>query len=143
MTVVWDKHVDGVRYQVRTAGRTHRLYTNGVFHSQYNPANPVTGHVWDLLMVPAFFRAIGSVRRVLVLGVGGGAVIGLLRRFVVPDAIVGVELNPLHLFVARRFFGVGQQAARLVQADAVRWARDYPGPPFDMIVDDLFGEQNG
>ncbi len=143
MAVVWQKHVHGVQYQVRAAGRTRRFYTNGVFHSQYNPAIPMTGHVWDLLMVPAFFHAMGSVRRVLVLGVGGGAVIGLLRRFVVPDAIVGVELNPLHLFVARRFFGVGQQAARLVQADAVKWIRDYQGPPFDMIVDDLFGEQNG
>ncbi len=143
MAVIWEKQVDGVHYQVRSAGSTRRLYTNGVFHSQYNPANPVTGHVWDLLMVPAFFYAAGSVRRVLVLGVGGGAVIRLLRRFVVPDAIVGVELNPLHLFVARRFFGVGQQTARLVQADAMKWIRDYRGPPFDMIVDDLFGELNG
>ena len=92
-----------MRYQVRTAGRTRRLYTNGVFHSQYNPANPVTGHVWDLLMIPAFFHAPDSVQRVLVLGVGGGAVIGLLRRFVSPAAVVGFELSPLHVFVARRF----------------------------------------
>ena len=143
MAILWEKQVDGVHYEVRRAGRTRRFYTNGVFHSQYNPANPVTGHVWDLLMVPAFFYAVGSVRRVLVLGVGGGAVIGLLHRFVVPDAVVGVELNPLHLFVARRFFGVGRQSARLVRADAVKWIRDYRGPPFDMIVDDLFGELNG
>lgn len=78
MAVLWEKHVDGVRYQVRAAGRTRRFYTDGVFHSQYNPLNPVTGHVWDLLMIPAFFYATGSVGRVLVLGVGGGAVIGLL-----------------------------------------------------------------
>ncbi len=143
MAVLWEKRVNGVSYEVRTAGRTRRLYSNGVFHSQYNPASPVTGHVWDLLMIPAFFHAPGSVRRVLVLGVGGGAVIALLQRFVAPGAIVGVELNPLHLFVARRFFGITQRSVHLVRADARTWVRDYDGPPFDMIIDDLFGEQNG
>ena len=143
MAVIWEKHVDGVSYQVRTAGRTRRLYTNGVFHSQYNPVNPVTGHVWDLLMIPAFFHAPERVRRVLVLGVGGGAVIGLLQRFVTPEAVVGVELNPLHLQVARRFFGVRQRSVHLVQSDARPWIEDYAGPPFDMIIDDLFGERDG
>ncbi len=143
MAVLWEKRVNGVSYEVRTAGRTRRLYSDGVFHSQYNPARPVTGHVWDLLMIPAFFHAPGSVRRVLVLGVGGGAVIALLQRFVAPRAMVGVELNPLHLFVARRFFGITQRSVHLVRADARTWIRDYDGPPFDMIIDDLFGEQNG
>ncbi len=143
MAILWAKQAGGVTYQVRSAGRTRRLYANGVLHSQYNPANPVTGHVWDLLMVPAFFHPPGSARRILVLGVGGGAVIGLLGRFVAPGALVGVELNPQHLFVARRFFGVAQQAVHLVQADARTWIQHYAGPPFHMIIDDLFGEQDG
>ncbi len=143
MAILWERYVDGVAYQVRTAGRTRRLYTNGVFHSQFSPVTPLTGHVWDLLMLPAFFQAAGLMRRVLVLGVGGGAVIGLLQRFVMPRSIVGVELNPVHLFVARRFFAVAVPPVRLVQADARAWVTDYRGPPFDMIVDDLFGEQDG
>ncbi|HHH44614.1 MAG TPA: class I SAM-dependent methyltransferase, partial [Gammaproteobacteria bacterium] len=93
MSLVWQKQADGVDYQVRRAGRTLRLYTNGVFHSQYNPARPVTGSVWDLLLVPAFFYPPAELQRILVLGVGGGAVIQNLRRFVQPQQIVGVELN--------------------------------------------------
>jgi spermidine synthase len=75
VSLLWERRIGGTLYQVRNAGRTRRLYTNGVFHSQYNPARPVTGSVWDLLLLPAFFYAPGELRRVLVLGVGGGAVI--------------------------------------------------------------------
>jgi spermidine synthase len=130
-------------YQVRRAGRTLRLYTNGVFHSQYNPGRPATGSVWDLLLLSAFFYAPGELRRVLVLGVGGGAVIRQLQQFVQPELIVGVELSGVHLSIARRFFGVQGDDVELHQADAVEWLRTYRGPAFDMIVDDLFADCDG
>lgn len=143
MALLWERRVDGTLYQVRSAGRTRRLYTNGVFHSQYNPVRPVTGSVWDLLLLPAFFYAPGELRRVLVLGVGGGAVIRQLCQFIQPEAIVGVELNTVHLSIARRFFGVKGAGVLLEQADAVDWVRRYRGPGFDMIVDDLFADDAG
>jgi len=143
MSIVWQKRADGVDYQVRRAGRTLRLYTNGVFHSQYNPARPVTGSVWDLLLLPAFFFRPGELRRILVLGVGGGAVIQNLRRFVQPQQITGVELNPVHLSVAKRFFGVHGDDVQLLEADAIDWVRRYEGPAFDLVIDDLFGEVDG
>ena len=143
MAVIWTRSVGDTRFEVRRAGRSVRLYTNGVFHSQYNPANPAAGAVWNLLMLPAFFRPSGSVRRVLLLGVGGGAVIRLLDHYVRPQRVIGVELDPTHLYIARRFFGVTAQRAELIEADAVDWLRRYRGPPFDLIIDDLFGEQDG
>lgn len=94
-------------------------------------------------MLPAFFYAPGEIRRILVLGVGGGAVIQLLNHFIQPDSIVGVELNPVHIQVAKRYFGVDQREANLVCADAREWVSDYQGPPFDMIIDDLFFEEEG
>ena len=139
MAILWQKRVGDTLYEVRTAGRSRRLYANGVFHSQYHPQRPHAGGVWDLLMLPAFFRPPARIRRILVLGVGGGTVIHLLRRFVQPAEIVGVELNPVHLQVARQFFDIREDMARLHQADAVQWLNDYQGPPFDMIIDDLFG----
>lgn len=143
MAIVWQQTVGGSHYQVRSAGRTRRLYTNGVFHSQYHPDRALAGGIWDLLWLPALFRPPGRIRRVLLLGVGGGAVIHALQRHVRPVEIVGVERNPVHLQVARRFFGVTDRLARLVQGDAVHWLQDYHGPSFDMIIDDLFGEENG
>ncbi len=142
MAILWSRDVGGTRYEVRSAGRTRRLYANGVFHSSYNPANPVTGGVWDLLMMPAFFYPPGAIRRVLLLGVGGGTVIRQLREFVRPRKIVAVDLDPVHLDVARRFFGVEGEDVRLVEADARQWlARDRA--QYDLVIDDLFGERNG
>jgi len=143
MALLWSKHSGGTRYEVRTAGNSLRLYTDGVFHSQYNPARPVTGSVWDLLFLPAFFYPPGHIRRVLVLGVGGGAVIRQLRHFVEPAEIIGVELSATHLMLARKFFGLRAKNTRLVQADAMRWIADYRGAKFDLIIDDLFGEEDG
>lgn len=143
MAILWQKNLNGTRYVVRTAGKTRRLYTNGVFHSQYHPTRATTGGIWDLLMLPAFFYPSKKIQRVLVLGVGGGAVIRQLHRYIEPAEIVGVELNPVHLEVAQRFFGVDKSMAQLHQADAIQWVRDYDGPKFDMIIEDLFGEEKG
>ncbi|HEX6930103.1 MAG TPA: class I SAM-dependent methyltransferase [Gammaproteobacteria bacterium] len=142
MAVLWATERDGTRYEVRSAGRTRRLYSNGVFHSSYNADRPVTGGVWDLLMMPAFLYPPGSIRRVLLLGVGGGTVIRQLREFVRPREIVAVDLNAVHLDVAQRFFGVRGRDVTLVHADARDWlARDRRR--YDLVIDDLFGERDG
>ena len=143
MSIVWKKETERGSYQVRKVGNSVRLYTNGVFHSQFNPVRPVRGSFWELLIVPAFFHDPGILRRVLVLGVGGGAVIRLLNLFVKPREIIGVELNPVHIHIAERFFGIDQMQAQIVQGDAVAWLEDYHGPAFDLIIDDLFGEGDG
>jgi spermidine synthase len=142
VAIIWSKQEGDTRYEVRSAGNTRRLYTNGVFHSQYNPASPVTGSVWDLLLLPAFFRP-GAVRRVLVLGVGGGAVIRQLNHFLQPEQIVGVELNPVHLEVAREFFAVEAGNVELFLDDAIWWVKQYRGEPFDLVIDDLFSDNDG
>jgi spermidine synthase len=94
-------------------------------------------------MLPAFFYPPGEIKRVLLLGVGGGAVVQLLRQFVAPQEIVGIELNPVHIQVAKRFFKLNSQQVQLVQADALRWLQSYSGEPFDLIIDDLFTELDG
>ncbi len=143
MALLWQHSENGTNYQVRSAGQTRRLYTNGVFHSQYNPNHPVTGNIWDLLLLPAYFVPAGMVKRVLLLGVGGGAVIQLLRRYIQPELITGVEINPIHLSVARRYFGVKGTDVELVQADAIQWLADYKDAAFDLVIDDLFSDADG
>lgn len=143
MATIWSKSTSVAHFEVRRAGCSVRLYRNGVFHSQFNERRPISATPWSLLLLPAYFRPAGSIRRVLVLGVGGGAVIRLLHHCLRPDEIVGVELDPTHISVARRFFGVSSRMAQLVQADARDWLHCYRGPPFDLIIDDLFGEAEG
>lgn len=143
MAILWRKALDGVRYEVRSAGRTVRLYTNGVLHTQYNPARLLTGSVWDLLLLGALTQPRARIRRVLVLGVGGGAVIRQLLHLL-PDAhVTGVELNPVHIDLARRFFGLRDARVELHCENAITWLALYDGEPFDLVIDDLFGERDG
>ena len=143
MAIIWEKRQGDTHYEVRSAGGSRRLYTNGVFHSQYNPNNPVTGNVWDLLLLPVFFYNPGEIKRILMLGVGGGAVIQQLNYFIEPEEIVGIEYDPVHIDIAQRFFDIKQDNVSLHHADAVKWLEDYRGPKFDLIIDDLFGEVDG
>lgn len=143
MALLWEKRAAGVHYEVRNAGRTIRLYSNGVLHTQYNPARLLTGSVWDLLLLGSLFVPRERRRRVLVLGVGGGAVIHQLLQ-VFPDAhITGIELNPVHIAVARRFFGVRGERVELVCENAITWLAMHDGAPFDLVIDDLFGDRDG
>lgn len=143
MALLWFKQDGAERYELRQAGRSLRLYTNGVFHSQYNTAHPVAGGIWDLLLLPAFALPEGRPRRVLLLGVGGGAVVRQLNHFLSPDLIVGVELNPVHLTLARDFFHVEARNVCLLEADARYWLEAYQGPAFDLVIDDLFSDTDG
>ncbi len=143
MAVIWQKRISDKLYEVRSAGRTRRLYTNGVLHSQFNPGDVITGSVWDLLMLPAFFYPPQEIRSVLVLGVGGGAVFHQLNAFVHPAKMVGVELDGQHIRVAKRFFDLKYKNLTLYEADAYEWIESYSGPPFDMIIDDLFCDGDG
>lgn len=147
MALVWEKRVGNNRYEVRSHGATVRLYSNGVFHSQWNSNDPLKGSLWELLFLPVFFRPVQQVRRVLILGVGGGALIRLLQRYLSPEEIVGVDIDRYHLTVARRYFGV--RGAELVCADARVYVSEQGAAKgtgtrtFDLIVDDLFGHCDG
>jgi len=143
VAIVWQSSTGDDHYQVRTAGKSVRLYKNKVFHSQWNDSRPLSGGVWDLLFLPALFLPADSVRRVLLLGVGGGAVIRQYLSFLSVEQVVGVELDALHLKVAREFFGVNQPNVELHQADALEWVASYRGPKFDVVIEDLFTEKDG
>ncbi len=143
MAIKWSKKINGCHYEVRTAGATCRLYTNNVFHSQYNPNKVMQGGIWDLLTLPAFAYPENKIQRVLVLGVGGGTVINQLQHYLKPESITGIELNPVHLFVAKKYFSVKHPSIKLIESDAIQWLENYKGKKFDLIIDDLFGHQDG
>jgi len=143
VAIVWQSSSGDDHYQVRTAGQSVRLYKNKVFHSQWNNKRPLSGGVWDLLFLPSLFLPAGSVRRILLLGVGGGAVIRQYLSFFPVEQVIGVELDAMHLKIAREYFGVNQANVELQQADAMEWVASYSGPKFDVVIEDLFTEKDG
>lgn len=147
MALLWAKQSADCCYEVRSAGHSVRLYSNGVFHSQWNPNRVFSDAVWDLLGLAAFPVATAVAGkhplRVLVLGVGGGAVIRQLLSLLDVRLIQGIDLDPTHLAISRRWFGLsGFPQVKLVVADAVDWVANYKGPAFDLVIDDLFGHSD-
>ncbi len=143
MTLLWDQAIAGTHYSVRQSGASIRLYSNRVFHSQWNPNKPFAGGVWDCLSLPVMYRQPDNVQRVLVLGVGGGAVIRQLQHLLGEHQLTGVELDACHLDIAQRWFGIDGTIVNLVHGDALQWLANYTGEPFDLIIDDLFGHGEG
>jgi SAM-dependent methyltransferase len=142
VATLWRRNFGGTRYEVREHGSTRRLFSDGVFHSAWNERTGLTGRAWDLFL-PAAFALPAPPRRVLVLGIGAGAVLLQYRRFIDPAFMLGVDLDPVHLDIGRRFFGLDRVGVTLVQADARDWVAAWDGPPFDLVVEDLYGHRGG
>jgi spermidine synthase len=142
LALLWEKHHQGNHYQVKSAGRTIRLYTNGVFHSQFNTRRPFSGQVWDLLSLPVFFHRSFQAKRILVLGLGGGAVVKQLEHLLKPQLITAIELDPIHIYIAQHFFHLQSSTSDVIEADAVQWVNNYQGEKFDLIIDDLFADDD-
>jgi spermidine synthase len=120
VALIWETEQDEVRYEVRRAGQTLRLFANGVQHSEFHPKRLLTGSVWDLLWLPALLHEPARFRRVL----------------------MAVELDGVHLQVAREVFGIDAFGVETWQGDAQQWLREYQGEPFDLIIEDLFAPSN-
>lgn len=147
MALIWQKQVlqtDGTRndYQIRNAGKSLRLYRNKVFHTQYHPERIVTGDIWELLLIASLH--IPTQCRVLVLGAGGGAIINLLQYFLSPKHIDVIDLDPTILYLCERFFLTQKNNVHLIEADAKHWLEQQKSHvKYDLIIDDLFGEDAG
>lgn len=151
MAIVWQETRDGTHYEVRNAGKTLRLYTDKVLHSQYNFDKKLTGSVWDLLFLPALCLQSTESRakplRVLVLGVGGGAVIHMMNEFFDCENITGIEMNATHIEIAKKYFKLNLETINLIEADAISWVESHSAlnknnEKFDIIIDDLFYEED-
>lgn len=136
MSLIHREHVRGKTYEIRQAGASIRLYTNGAFHSQWNPNHIFSGAVWDLLSLPCLF-AQTPPRNSLMLGVGGGAGINQLRFLFPHVQLTGVEIDRVHLNLAQRFFKAGGPHTTFVLDDALEFIRQRPHP-YDVVIDDLY-----
>ena len=139
MVLLYESRDQRAHYRVTRAGRSVRLYKNGIFHTQYNPHNVFTGSVWDLLSIPVLF-ATSLPQSVLMLGVGGGGAIHQLHALAQPDRITGIEIDPVHIRIAKRFFDLDDSKIQFIQADAINWVRVNHRRRFDLVVDDIFIE---
>jgi spermidine synthase len=125
------------RSEVVRRGGALELRVDGTFASLYRADTPLTGSVWDALAAPLLALAPARRRSVLILGLGGGSAARLARALAPRARIVGVEIDPQVVALARRWFALGELALEVVEADAERYlARTRER--FDAVLEDVF-----
>lgn len=165
MVQLWQFDNASDNYEIRRAGNSLRLYRNDIFHSQYNGGRLANGGVWDMLWLPIFFSEVEKIERMLLLGVGMGAALLKLHRLLPQVQFTAVDIDPVHLFIARQLIDnpdhdalfkqladtnfsehqlrkqtVYSQDGRVsfVCADAIEWVRRNNKRQYSAIIDDLF-----
>ena len=132
-----DRAVPHVRVQRTGDGKF--LFVDGSCASIWRPGRAFTGGSWDLLAAPVLLAPADRAPRVLLLGVGGGTVIRVVRALRPEADIVAIDLDAEVLAVARRAFALDSLGAHIVCADAQRYIAERDGrAPFDVIIDDIY-----
>ncbi|MGI9433154.1 MAG: spermidine synthase [Myxococcota bacterium] len=125
------------RSRVVVSGGGRELRVDGTFASFYTPGQVTRGSVWDALGASVLALPSARRRRVLVLGLGGGSVARLVRALAPRAQIVGVEIDPEVVALARRWFDLDDLRVELVVDDARHFlARERRR--FDAVIEDVF-----
>ena len=126
-----------VRSRVVEQRGGRELRVDGTFASFYRPGQVATGSVWDALGASVLALAPARRRRILVLGLGGGSVARLARALAPRATIVGVEIDPEVVTLARRWFDLDALGVEVVVEDARSFlARERRR--FDAVLEDVF-----
>lgn len=125
------------RVRIDDSGGMRSLVVDETFASSFRPGEVATHCVWDAIAAPILWLSPKRRRRILILGLGGGSV-ARLARAMAPDAeIVGVELDPEVVRLARAHLELDALDLRIEIADALAWLKTAKGR-FDAILEDIF-----
>ncbi len=95
----------------------------------------LTGSYYDYFLLGPL---LSGGRRVLVLGVAGGTSLKQLVSAYPDVEVVGVDLDPEVIDVARRFFGLGELPRLRLVAEDARWYLESTRERYDVIAIDLY-----
>jgi len=85
-----------------------------------------------------------SVSNCLILGLGGGTVVQLIKNRWPEAKIIGVEIDPEIIKIGRKFFGLGEiKNLEIIKANAFKWVDSHFNDlnhqsKFDLIIIDLY-----
>lgn len=121
---------------VRRAGALE-LRVRGTFASCYRPGSALTGSVWDAIAAALLALPPRRAPSVLLLGLGGGSAARVARALAPAARIVGVEIDPEVVALARRHFDLDALGVEVIEADASEYLAR-AGERFDAVLDDVF-----
>jgi len=113
------------------------LRIDGTFASYWEPGRVATGSVWDAVAAPILALPPARRRSLLLLGLGGGSAARLARALAPRARVVGVEIDPEVVRLARRHFDLDSLGLEVVVADAQHYLAR-ARRRFDVILEDVF-----
>lgn len=128
---IW-KTRDGYDFEV--AGGTHATWSR---------SRMLTGYIWDALTAATLLHTGSPLKRILVLGFGGGTVVRQMRHFLPEAHITAVEIDPMMIDLAHTYMATDSLRAQIILGDGYAYAAQ-SAPIFDVVLDDIFvGLQTG
>lgn len=111
-------------------------------HSEYDPAEPYTGEVWDFILLQPFFQQEKREQTVSIVGVAGGtsfrildAVLGNRFNF----QFTGAEIDPKTEEIAREYFGLGDyENLDMYNMDGRLYVRGLEDDSVDVMMVDAY-----
>lgn len=125
------------RVEVREGARGRELRVDGQLASVQRPGATLTDPVWYALAAPLLALPPVRRKRLLVLGLGAGSGVRVLRALAPQARIVGVELGRAVIDAARRHFDLDTLGVEVVIDDARAYLERERGR-FDLVLEDLF-----
>lgn len=125
------------RVRVQSGPHGRELIVDETFASLLRSDGPATGCVWDAIAAPLLALPSGSKPRVLALGLGGGSAARIVRALSPEAELVGIEIDPDVIAVARQHFALDALDIEIRVEDALTFLKsDRRG--YDLILEDIF-----
>ena len=127
---------------VQVGNETQLVLNEGLgVHSIYNPQQILTDGPWDYFMIAPYFNnppfTPEQVKRVAVIGLGGGTAVREFNAAYGPIPIDGVELDGTIVNLARQYFDMNEPNLHVIVQDG-RYFLDTTPQKYDIVAIDAY-----
>jgi len=120
---------------VKTLGMGTYIQANGLTQS-----GGIVESIWKSTLKQINHSSIQPFNNVLILGLGGGTVVKLIRKKY-PDAkISGIDIDPVMIELGKKYLGLDEMGAKIIIGDASNIPNlpKFPKQKFDLVIVDLY-----
>jgi predicted membrane-bound spermidine synthase len=127
---------------VKVGDETQLILNEGVgIHSIYNPNSILTQGPWDYFMIAPYFNnppfTQNQVRKVAIIGLGGGTAVGEFTAAYGPIPIDGVEIDSTIVNMGRQYCHMNEPNLHVVLQDG-RYYLQTSSQKFDVVAIDAY-----
>jgi len=116
----------------------YTLHVGGLIQS-----GGIIKNIWGKALGRISYK-VYSIQRVLVLGLGGGTVVQLMKARWPEAKIVSIEIDSEIIKIGKKYFRLGEiENLEIINADAIKWVKRFNvlkhyNKKFDLIIVDLY-----